>query len=280
MRARSSAFADSLVSVSQFFNRICRATGGFVLWLPDKGGFANSAVICANGAFSNHRTWVHIDASQSSFEQFALSKPSLKLEITSTLRSDNLLSEEKAFLNRWLADSRADDIWSKIEAKIKSNHGDLFASGLKLSFIHEILGGLRIADQPPDAKAMLKQADNAERLAKFLHGPGSKPQPPFLPNSETLIASLMSASRTFREMAQRQIETGMRQVSRIDRNGSRKRGAFSWCVSETLKHFCGQPLDEAAAFLTDLAFPNVETDADQIRSTRRPRIRAGRARPS
>jgi hypothetical protein len=101
-----------------------------------------------------------------------------------------------------------------------------------------------------------------------------------LPNSETLIASLMAASRTFREMAQRQIETGMRQVSRIDRNGSRKRGAFSWWVSETLKSFCGQPFDEAAAFFTELAFPRKETDADKIRNTRRPRTRAGRARAS
>jgi hypothetical protein len=207
-----------------------------------------------------------------------LSKPSLKIEIASILQSDNSLSEEKAFLDRWLADSRADDIWSKIEAKMKKKHGDFFASGLKTIFIREILGGLLIANHPPDADAMLKQAENAESLAKFLRGPSSRSLLPILPNSEALIASLLAASRTLREMAQRQIETGIRQVSRIDRNGSRKRGAFSWWISETLRSFCGQPIDEAAAFFTDLAFPREQTDADKIRNTRRPRTRAGRTK--
>jgi hypothetical protein len=210
------------------------------------------------------------------FEQYALSKPSLKFEIASVLRSDNLPLEKKAFLDRWLADPRADDIWSEISAKMQKKHGDFFASGLKMFFINEILGGLLIANHPPDAKAMLKQAENAESLAKYLRGPSSRSLPPILPNSEALIASLLAASRTLREMAQRQIETGKRQVSRIDRNGSRKRGAFSWWISETLRSFCGQPFDEAAAFFTDLAFPREEADADKIRNTRRPRTRAGR----
>jgi hypothetical protein len=61
-------------------------------------------------------------------------------------------------------------------------------------------------------------------------------------------------------------------------HGSRKRGAFSWWISETLRTFCGQPFDEAAAFFTDLAFPLEETDADKIRNTRRPRTRAGRSK--
>jgi hypothetical protein len=207
-----------------------------------------------------------------------LQQPSLKVELTSIVRSDNLRSEERAFLERWLADPRADDIWSKIQAKMKEMNGDFFASCLKMVFIREILGGLLIANNPPDCKAMLKQAENAESLAEFLRGPGSRSLPPLVPNSEALIALLVTASRTFREMAQRQIETGIRQMSRIDRNGSRKRGAFSWWISETLRTFCGQPFDEAAAFFTDLAFPLEETDADKIRNTRRPRTRAGRSK--
>ena len=102
-----------------------------------------------------------------------MSKPSLKIEIASILQSDNWLSEEKALLDRWLADSRADDIWSKIEAKMEKKHGDFFARGLKTIFIREIIGGLQIANHPPDANAMLKQAENAEGLAKFLRGPRS-----------------------------------------------------------------------------------------------------------
>ena len=181
-----------------------------------------------------------------------MSRPSLKIEIASILRSDNLLSEEKDFLNGWLADPRADDIWSKIEPKIKQKYGDCFASGLKMVFIREILGGLMIANRPPDSTAMLKQAENAENLAKFLRGPSWRSLPPILVNGEDLIASLVDASCTMRGMAQRQIETGIRQVSRIDKNGSRKRGAFSWWMSETLRSFCGQPFDEAAAFFTTL----------------------------
>ena len=194
------------------------------------------------------------------------------------LRSDNLLPDEMAFLDRWLADSRADDIWLKLEARIRKNFGNCIADEGKLVFIREILGGLQIADHPPDTRAMLKQAENADGLAQFLRGSSPRSRPPILPNSEALIALLVNLSRTLREMAQRQIETGIRQVSRIDRNGSRKRGAFSWWISETLRSFCGQPFDEAAAFFTDLAFPRQESDADKIRNTRRPRTRAGRSK--
>jgi hypothetical protein len=204
-------------------------------------------------------------------------KSSLKSAIASILRSDTLQPEEVAYLHRWLADPRADEIWSKIEAKAKKQHGAV-ASCLKLWFIREILGGLLVADHPPDANAMLKQAANAESLAKFLQGPRLPSLPPILPNSEALIESLVSASRTLREMAQRQVESGIRQVSRIDRNGSRKRGSFGWSIGETLNSYCGQPLDEAAAFFSDLASPSLETDADRIRNIRRPRTRTGRAK--
>lgn len=207
-----------------------------------------------------------------------LSNLSLKTEIAFILRSDNLRSEEKVFLTGWLAEPRADDIWSKIEPKIKQKHGEVFASAAIKIFIREILGGLMIASHPPDSKTMLKQADNAESLAKFLRAPSSLSLPSILPNSENLIASLVVAGDTLRQMAQRQIETGMRQVSRIDRNGSRKRGAFSWWMTETLSSFCGQPFDEAAAFFTDIAFPDQEADADSMRNTRRPRTRAGRGK--
>jgi hypothetical protein len=202
----------------------------------------------------------------------------LKSKIESVLRSDNLPSDEKAFLERWIADSRADEIWSKIEEKSKKTYGRLFVRGSKVSFIHEILGGLQIANDPPDSTAMRRQAANAESLANFLRGPGSRSRPPIIPESETLVASLVATSRILGEMAQRQINTGMRQVSRIDRNGSRKRGTFSWWISETLRSFCGQPFDEAAAFFTELAFPRQETDADKIRNTRRPRTRAERSK--
>jgi hypothetical protein len=41
--------------------------------------------------------------------------------------------------------------------------------------------------------------------------------------------------------------------------------------------FCGQFLDDAGIFLTDIAFPGQET-LEQIRSSRRPTTRTGRGK--
>jgi hypothetical protein len=42
--------------------------------------------------------------------------------------------------------------------------------------------------------------------------------------------------------------------------------------------FCGQFLDDAGIFLTDIAFPGQETTLEQIRSSRRPTTRTGRGK--
>ncbi len=206
----------------------------------------------------------------------SLPKPSLRVEIESVSGSDNLQSEERAFLERWMADPRADDVWSKIEAAIQKKHGE-FAEGLRRPFIYDVLAVS--AGYATDPSAFLKQADNAESLARFLRGPNSRPDPPLLPNSEVLISSLEDAARALRSMAASQIEAGLKQVSRMDQNGSRARVTFMQSVSELLKAFCGEFLDEAGIFLTDIGFPNQETTLDQIRAARRPTTRAKRRKP-
>jgi hypothetical protein len=203
----------------------------------------------------------------------ALPKPSLKVEIESVMESDNLQSDERAFLGRWKTDPRADDVWSKIEAAMKKKHG-AFADGLQRPFIHQVLAVL--AGYATDSKAFLEQADNAKSLARFLRGPDLRPHPPLLPNSEMLISLLEDAAQALGTMAANQISAGLREVSRIDRNDSRTRVTFMRSVSELLMAFCDQFLDEAGIFLTDIAFPNQETTLDQIRAARRPTTRPKR----
>jgi hypothetical protein len=191
--------------------------------------------------------------------------------------SDSLQSEERAFLGRWIADTRADDVWSKIEAAMQTKHGE-FAEGLRRPFINDVLALL--AGYATDSKAFLKQADNAESLSRFLRGPNSRPNPPLLPNSEMLISSLVDAALALRTMAANQKNADLKQVSRMDQSGSRGRVTFMWSVSELLKAFCGQFLDEAGIFLTDIAFPTQETTLDQIYAARRPTTRAKRRKPA
>jgi hypothetical protein len=206
----------------------------------------------------------------------SLPKPSLRVEIESVMKSDYLQSEERAFLGRWIADPRADDVWSKIEAAMHNKHGE-FAEGLRGPFIDQVLALL--AGYATDSNAFLKQAENAQSLARFLRGPISRPHPPLLANSEMLISSLEDAALSLRKMAANQIKAGLKQVSRMDQNGSRARVIFMCSVSELLKAFCGQSIDEAGIFLTDIGFPSQETTLDQIRAARRPTTRAKRRKP-
>jgi hypothetical protein len=202
-----------------------------------------------------------------------LPKSSLKKVIASIMQSEELQSETRAFLERFIADPRSNDIGSKIEAAMDKKHGEL-AKGLARPLIYEVLAVL--AGYATDSTAFLKQAEKAESLAKFLRGPDPRRCPPLLPKSEVLISSLKEAARALRQLAKNQVNAGLRQASRTDRNGSRARVNFSRSVSELLLAFCGQFIDEAALFLTDIAFPKHETTIDQILSARRPTTRAKR----
>ncbi|THD54559.1 MAG: hypothetical protein E8A46_08160 [Bradyrhizobium sp.] len=201
--------------------------------------------------------------------------PSLKVDLASIIRSDNLRAEERAFLERWLSHPFADQVWSKIEVAMQSNHGEA-ADGLRRTFIHEMLAAL--TGHAADSATFRKQADKAESLARFLRGPDLRPHPPLLPNSEALISSLEDAAVALRTMATNQINAGLKQVSRMDINGSKRRVIFMWSVSDLLVAFCGKFLDEAGIFLTDVAFPSQQTTLDQMRAARRPTTKASRGK--
>jgi hypothetical protein len=191
------------------------------------------------------------------------------------MHSGELPSDERVFLERWVGDTRANAVWSKIEVGLHKKHGE-FADGFKRPFIYEVLAIL--ANYGPNATAFLKQAQNAESLASFLRGPTSRPHLPLLANSDALVVSFTEVARELRKLAENQKKAGLKQVSRQDRNRSRARVNFMRSVGELLMAFCGQFLDDAGIFLTDIAFPGQETTLDQIRSSRRPTTRTGRGK--
>jgi hypothetical protein len=206
-----------------------------------------------------------------------LSKPTLQAVIDSVMRSVELQSDERVFLERWVGDTRANAVWSKIEIGLHKKHGE-FADGFKRPLIYEVLAILALANYGANTTAFLKQAQNAESLASFLRGPTSRPHPPLLPNSDALVVSLTEVASALRKLAENQKKAGLKQVSRQDRNRSRARVNFMRSVGELLMAFCGQFLDDAGIFLTDIAFPEQETALDQIRSSRRPTTRTGRGK--
>ena len=190
------------------------------------------------------------------------------------LRTDELRSEERAFLRRWLDDPRAGDVSARICTALREKQGDI-ADGLLKIFVHEVLAALE--GHVVDSKALLKHADSAERLARFLRGSDERPHPPLFPNSDALISSLNDAVKVLRSLAKSQVDRGFDQVSRVDRDGSRARVAFMRAVGMLLNAFCGRFLDEVGIFLSDVAFPKQETTLDQLRSARRPTTRDKRS---
>lgn len=201
---------------------------------------------------------------------------------------DEVQPEDEQHLARWEADDRADEIWKTIQAKAIGpfpTQDNKWTEPLEL-FVVSVLLARKTASNIDDLYRRWERkriryhqlAIHAERLAQFY--------------KDALIGAPSKASRADQRMRLRAEIYGedvqiMRRlaarrpkvlrISRMDRNGSRKRVEFMYLMSRSMMHLCGKPLDSIVAVLTDIAFPGPEaTSLEQVRSARRESTRTGR----
>jgi hypothetical protein len=201
---------------------------------------------------------------------------------------DEVHSEDEQHLARWEADDRADEIWKTIQAQaigpfpIQDNK---WIEPLEL-FILSVLLARKAADNIDDVHRRWESkrirydqlAMNAETLAEFYNKAliGAPSKPSIEDQKMRLRASIYREdAQIMRRLAARRPK--VLRISRMDRNGSRKRVAFMYLMSTSMMHLCGKPLDSIVASLTDIAFPGPEaTSLEQVRSARRESTRTGR----
>ena len=159
-------------------------------------------------------------------------------------------SDDRAHLQRWINDDRAEQVWDKIQCAVRSNNLWLPPK----VFITDILAARRVA-VATGRRGKLREryrnaADEMERVARFL----GKPHPygmPSYPHSSKLARMLDDAASYFRK----EIEPS-RNVPGVLNFGrqSEPHMIFMSMVSNDLKGETGRWLDEEVAVLAEIAF--------------------------
>ena len=193
--------------------------------------------------------------------------------LESVLQSADLGAADVAHINRWAEDLRAEEVWHEIKT-----HADAHCGWLPPEyFILNVLAQRSIAQHPDAIPNYGEQASAAETLARFLNRFGElpPPAPKVLEKFPNLVASLEGAALLLREYEQQQKASKLACFSR--NTSTRARSAFMLWINQFLRAICGLDLDNSAAVLTDIAFPEKVTTADQVRAARRPTTRLGRS---
>jgi hypothetical protein len=175
-------------------------------------------------------------------------------------------SDDRAHLQRWINDARAEQVWDTIQCAVRSNN-------LRLPpkrFIIDILAARRvtmaIGHRGKLRKRYRNAADEMERLAKFLRKPHPYGMPSY-PLSSNLARMLDDAASYFRkEVEPSRNVPGVLKFSRK----AQPYMIFMSMVSNDLKGITGRWLDEEVAVLAEIAFdwPDV-IDPEAVRWVRR-----------
>jgi hypothetical protein len=177
-----------------------------------------------------------------------------------------LSSDDRAHLQRWAADNRAEWVWHKIERAVPNNKLRLPAK----YFITEILAAKRVA-MAIGHRGKLRErfrnaADAMERTAKFLrsrHPYGMFPYPP----GKKLAEMLDDAATYFRKAVEP--SRNLPGVLKFSRK-SKAHTVFMSMVGNDLKEITGRWLDEAVGVLAEIAFDSPDIiDAEAARRARR-----------
>jgi hypothetical protein len=185
-----------------------------------------------------------------------------------------------ASLDRWKKDPRTDQVWSDIQINAQKKHPGNFVYCSKAfaeQFIHLVLGLREIVEAEGRRRkkweAYRRHAGTAERLAKFLMLEAKDPWdlPHVIPFDEPLARQLLKAAELWRTAATPTNEPGTMRVSRQHTGEREKRVSFMNWMSKEMKEFCGRPMDNEVAVLTEI---------DQVKSARSPTTRSGRRRSS
>jgi hypothetical protein len=176
-----------------------------------------------------------------------------------------LTTDQQAHLQRWAADDRAEEDWQSIERAAQENNRPL-PEGF---FIREILAAKRVAisigHRWKYRERYRKQAEQMERIAKFLREPRPAGIPPYPPATE-LARMLDEAAHNFRrEVAVSKNLPGVLKFSRK----SKPPTVFMSIVGNDLNNITGCWLDQEVAALTEIAFNAPEIDPEDARWARR-----------
>jgi hypothetical protein len=175
-------------------------------------------------------------------------------------------SDDRAHLQRWINDARAEQVWDKIQCAARSNNLWLPPK----IFITDILAARRVAIATGHRGKLRERyrnaADEMKRLAKFLRKPHPYGMPGY-PQSTKLARMLDDAASYFRkEVEPSRNVPGVLKFSRK----AQPHMIFMSMVSNDLKGITGRWLDEEVAVLAEAAidWPDV-IDPEAVRWARR-----------
>jgi hypothetical protein len=189
-----------------------------------------------------------------------------------TNKPPNLSQADRAHLERWADDDRANEIWKTIDGAAKKR-GRLLPDRF---FIQEVLGARDIATslfhRRNNRKRYLKFAVQMEEVARVLRRP--------FPNGLLLMPRAEELARRLDEAAQ-----GYRAYVAV---GPKRARGMTWTrqsepmhvfmrwMSKELKGITGKWLDNEVAVLTEIAFNKREISTDRVVWARAPRKRRRR----
>jgi hypothetical protein len=183
--------------------------------------------------------------------------------------------DDRAHLQRWADDDRAEEVWHKIERAAQNNKLQLPAK----YFITEILAARRVAmaigHRGKWRERFRNAADEMQRIARFLRKPHPYGMPPY-PGGRKLAEMLDDAASYFRKQVEP--SRNLPGILKFSRQ-SKAHTAFMSMVGNDLKKITGLWLDEAVGVLTEIAFDSPDViDAEAARWARRQPAPRGTAR--
>ena len=193
--------------------------------------------------------------------------PGFKAALVSYAEAPDLTPEDRAHLQRWSDDDRADEGWQIID-RWAHEHGLLLPPNV---FINEILAIRRVAEaiacRGKYRDRYRTHANQMEEIANFLREPHPAGMPSTLPRSQELARMLDDAARAFRmEVEPSRDVPGVVKVSRK----SDIYDVFTSQVSNYLKNITGRWLDDQAAVLTEIAFKEIgDVESERVKWVRR-----------
>jgi hypothetical protein len=180
-------------------------------------------------------------------------------------------SDDRAHLQRWADDDRAEEVWHKIERAAQNNKLWLPAK----YFITEILAARRnamaIGHRGKWRERFRNAADEMERIAKFLRKPHPYRMPPY-PRDTELAEMLDDAASYFRKAVEP--SRNLPSILKFSRQ-SKAHTVFMSMVGNDLKQITGLWLDEEVGVLTEIAFDSPDVSMPRLRAGPDANLRPG-----
>lgn len=204
-----------------------------------------------------------------------MSEP-FKAALVSYMQGPSLTSEDRAHLQRWFDDDRANEEWQTIDRTAREHRLPLIPN----VFIREILAIRRVAEaiacRGKYRDRYREYAKKMEEIARFLREPHPAGMPPTFPRSEELARELDAAARAHRmEVDPSRDVRGVVKTTRKSDTSA----IFTSQVSNYLKEITGRWLDDQAAVLTEIAFEEIgDVESEKVKWVHRKDKRGPAAR--